>query len=82
MRVKVLFFAASRDIVGRSEVDVELPADVDTIGAFLAHLTRSYPDLDGRLGSVRIAQNERFADHDSALSAGDVLAVIPPVAGG
>jgi molybdopterin converting factor small subunit len=34
------------------------------------------------MASVRIARNELFARDDEALQDGDVLALIPPVAGG
>ncbi|MBL9111383.1 MAG: MoaD/ThiS family protein, partial [Myxococcales bacterium] len=36
----------------------------------------------GRMGSVRIAKNERFAKPDEALHEGDVIALVPPVSGG
>lgn len=82
MQVKVLFFAASRDVVGTRELEIDLPDGVRTIGSFVSFLSERYPDLDGRLGSVRIAKNESFVRDDASIDEGDVLAVIPPVAGG
>jgi molybdopterin converting factor small subunit len=41
-----------------------------------------HPPLAGRLGPVRFARNEEFVEADALLAAGDVVAVLPPVAGG
>jgi molybdopterin synthase sulfur carrier subunit len=82
MRAKVLYFAAVRDLVGVDEEDVELPPDVTTVRAFVAWLEANRAPLRGRMASVRIARNEAFAAADDAIAAGDVLALIPPVAGG
>lgn len=82
MRVKVLYFAAVRELVALDEEDVSLDTDVRTVRAFSAWLEANREPLRGRLGSVRIARNEAFASLDDALAEGDVLALIPPVAGG
>ena len=78
--MKVLYFAAVRELVGIDEEDVEL--DARTVRAFTAWLEANREPLRGRLASVRIARNEAFASADEALTEGDVLALIPPVAGG
>jgi molybdopterin synthase sulfur carrier subunit len=82
MRVTVLYFAAVRELVGRDEEAVQLPDDVRTVGEFVAFLERLRRELEGRMGSVRVARNEEFARAEEALAAEDVLALIPPVAGG
>jgi molybdopterin converting factor small subunit len=40
------------------------------------------PALAGRLSAVRFARNEVFARLEDELADGDVVAVVPPVAGG
>jgi molybdopterin converting factor subunit 1 len=82
MRVTLLFFAATRDATGRSEASVDLPVSVNTVGALLDWLGREFPTLAPYLDSLRIARNEQFAATDATIADGDVLAVIPPVAGG
>ena len=82
MRAKVLDFAAVRELVRRDEEIVELPATVRTVRDFAAWIASHHAVLGGRMGSVRVARNEAFAQDDEALSDGDVLALIPPVAGG
>ncbi len=82
MRVKVLYFAAVRALVGVAEESRELPPEVTTIGAFSAWLEGARPELSGRLGAVRVARNEEFARAEDPVHDGDTLALIPPVAGG
>jgi molybdopterin converting factor subunit 1 len=82
VKVSVLYFAAVRDLVGIDEEALELPAEITTVDALAAHLTLRHASLDGRLRSVRFARNEEFAHGNDALHDGDVIALIPPVAGG
>jgi molybdopterin synthase sulfur carrier subunit len=82
MRVRVLYFAAVRELVGLEEEALELPAAIRTVGDFVAFLADQRPALAGSMSSVRMARNEVFAEGSEALREGDVLALIPPVAGG
>jgi molybdopterin converting factor subunit 1 len=82
MRVKMLYFAAVRDLVARAEESLELPAGIGRVAELSRHLEAHHPALAGRLGGVRFAVNECFAAGDEAVADGDVVAVIPPVAGG
>ena len=82
MRIKVLYFAAVRDLVGREEETVDLPPEVRAIADFARWIASHHAPLGGRMASVRIARNETFARPDEALVEGDVVALIPPVAGG
>lgn len=82
MTIVLLYFAAVRELVGKDEERVALPEDVRTIADLATFLGKRHPSLDGRLGAVRFARNEVFATNDEALADGDVVALIPPVAGG
>jgi len=81
-KVLVLYFAALRDLTARSEEWLELPAGVESVGQALVYLQQVRPELRGRLGSVRAALNESFADPAQPIGEGDTLALIPPVSGG
>jgi len=80
--VRVLYFGGAKESTGKSEEELELPETVRTIGELAAFLEREHPALAGRLGAVRFALNEEFADASATLRPGDVIAVIPPVSGG
>ncbi|MCC6901646.1 MAG: molybdopterin converting factor subunit 1 [Polyangiaceae bacterium] len=81
-RVRVLYFAGVRDLIGIPDEELELPDEAADLDGFVRFLVRARPLLDGRLGGVRFAVNETFAHGPDPIAAGDVIAVIPPVAGG
>jgi molybdopterin converting factor subunit 1 len=82
VKVRVLYFAAVRDLARTDEEEIEIAADVRTIGALAVALAARHPALEGRLGPVRFARNEEFARLEDPIADGDVVALIPPVAGG
>ena len=81
MQLTVLYFAALRDLTGVREQSLTVDGPLDVAG-LQQHLERLRPELAGRLGSVRIAINEEFADPAQVIADGDVAALIPPVSGG
>jgi molybdopterin synthase sulfur carrier subunit len=82
MNVRVLYFAGLRDAIGTAEEALELPASVRTVVALADHLAARHMAYAARRAHVRIARNEAFATDDDLLAEGDVVALIPPVAGG
>ncbi|MCB9654828.1 MAG: molybdopterin converting factor subunit 1 [Deltaproteobacteria bacterium] len=82
MHVRVLYFAAVRELLGEREAAFTLPTAVRTIQDFRTHFVECYPALRPWIASVRIARNESFAELHERLHDGDVLALIPPVSGG
>lgn len=81
MRVRVLYFAVVRERLGRESEELELAAGATAAHAW-SELERRHPELGGMRGVVKIAINEEFAAADRVLADGDVIALIPPVAGG
>jgi molybdopterin converting factor subunit 1 len=82
LTIDILYFAAVRDLAGKSQETMTLSPEVRTIGALRAHIELTVPALAGRLDAVRWAKNEVFVGMDTTLADGDVVALIPPVAGG
>ena len=76
MQVRVRLFAALRERAGSGSVDVELPE-----GALLRDV---WPvlGLGDEPQGLLYAVNREYAAADTRLSAGDEVAVIPPVSGG
>jgi molybdopterin converting factor subunit 1 len=81
MRVQVLYFAVVRERLGREQELLEL-ADGADVRAAWAELERRHSELGGLRAVVKLAVNEEFATADRVLTDGDVIALIPPVAGG
>jgi molybdopterin converting factor subunit 1 len=82
IHVTVLFFAVLRELVGQAEAELELPGEVTQLAELLPILEQQYPALRGKLLQVRVAVNESFVDAALQLKDHDVIALIPPVAGG
>jgi molybdopterin synthase catalytic subunit/molybdopterin converting factor small subunit len=76
MHVTVRLFAGLRQRAGAGAVDLDLPAGACVGDALCAleDVTRGVPCV--------MAVNREYADGDVVLSAGDELALIPPVSGG
>ncbi len=79
--VRVLVFAAAREVVGAREVPLTLAAGA-TAGDALDALCARWPGLSPYAGALRLAVNGDYVARGHALAAGDEVAVIPPVAGG
>jgi molybdopterin synthase catalytic subunit len=81
MRVTVLFFGILKDLVGRSQEQLELPAGARLETVF-DHYASQFPKLRQMAGSVVIARNHEFAKPDAVVGEGDEVALMPPVSGG
>ena len=80
--IKLLYFAALRELAGSEGETLTLPLDVSHVGSLRTWLDTHHPALAGRLKATRLAVDEAFADDGDALHEGAVVALIPPVAGG
>jgi molybdopterin synthase catalytic subunit len=82
LRVRVLFFGAARETIGRDEIEMNLRAPATAASAF-EEILSSYPELQRRFGrSLLFAVNQEYARGESKVRAGDELAIFPPVSGG
>jgi len=81
VRVKVLFFGMLKDIVGRSEDQIEVQ-EGDRLGSVFDRYAREFPRLKGFETSIVLASNHQFCDRSAALREGDEIAFLPPVSGG
>ena len=81
IKVKVLFFAASQDLAGCKESELELPTN-STIGEFRKKLVENYTSLKKVERSFSIAMNSTYARDDEIVIDGCEIAIIPPVSGG
>lgn len=80
IRIRSLFFAAYRDLLGIAEVEVELPDGASV--SDLVQIIRRRPGGEGFPVSPAVAVNREYSRPDRLLNDGDEVAFIPPVAGG
>jgi molybdopterin converting factor subunit 1 len=79
MRVKVLFFAACREIAGKSQMELELQKG-EPVSRVLKMLQSDFHDF--LTMPIMLAVNTEYVQNDYALQDGDVVALIPLVSGG
>jgi molybdopterin synthase sulfur carrier subunit len=81
LKVRVRVFASLREILGKDEVEVDLPEGTTVEGLW----TQLVSD-DGRLEpftkSINFAINHDFVGKETPLSPNDEIAFLPPVSGG
>ncbi len=80
MSVRVLLFASYAEALGRDEVALDVPVTA-TVADVLEQL-RTLPGAERLPPKPLVAVNARYAHLADLVSAGDEVAVIPPVAGG
>jgi MoaE-MoaD fusion protein len=81
MRVKLLFFASLRDIIGSRQLDFDVPSG-STVNDLLERLESRYPALARYRSIVLTSLNEEYVDRGAVVTDGDELAIFPPVSGG
>ena len=85
MKVKLLFFAALREQLGRPGEELELPPSVSTVAALRDHLRARGGEWERVFAPnrpVRAAVNQDMVQAESRIRAGDEVAFFPPVTGG
>ena len=80
MKIKILFFGISSDLVGLSNLDFEVDKAL-TVKKLKILLKNKYVHLKN-LDVYAIAVNENYAIDDLVLKENDEVAIIPPVSGG
>jgi molybdopterin synthase catalytic subunit len=81
MQIRLRYFAAVREAIGKTEETRELPAGI-TAGALLDLLVAETPRLAGMRRSLMLMVAQEYVDADHVLRDGDEFVLIPPVSGG
>ena len=79
--VRVLFFGAARDAVGKGDIDFVLH-DTPTAASAFAEVLARFPELSRFGRSLLLAVNQEYARPEAPVNDGDELAIFPPVSGG
>jgi sulfur-carrier protein len=83
MKIKVLFFANIKEILGQSELEIELKSGtkVEQLTELLAEKGPNWARLFNN-ESIKVAVNHELVNPDQILKAADEVAYFPPVTGG
>jgi sulfur-carrier protein len=82
---KILYFARMRQIIGKSEEDIAIPADVSTVSRlidFLKERDDAYASAFADPRIVRAAIDQAHAPLDASIKGAREIAFFPPVTGG
>ncbi|HEX6244900.1 MAG TPA: molybdenum cofactor biosynthesis protein MoaE, partial [Polyangiales bacterium] len=85
IRVRIVYLAAARELARTSEEIASVVSDTESVvnvGTFKRWLANHKPALAPFLSRMRVARNGDFAVDADAVSDGDELTLLPPVAGG
>ncbi|MEM0118497.1 MAG: MoaD/ThiS family protein [Conexivisphaerales archaeon] len=81
IKVKVLFWAQAREIAGTGEEYYQLGYN-SKIEELIEEILKKHPGLGNMKTSVRVAINGEMSSGSPKLKDGDVIALLPPFAGG
>ena len=80
MKLKILAFGISKDILGASSSIIDIDNQA-TVAQLKEKLFNEYKDFH-KLKSLMIAVNSEYATTETILKENDEIALIPPVSGG
>jgi molybdopterin converting factor small subunit len=79
--MKVQFFSQLKEIVGASEITLDLP-DATSVAELLARLYRDFPELAKWDRNLLVGAGLDFVARDYLIQPNDQIAIMPPVQGG
>jgi sulfur-carrier protein len=83
--MKILYFARFKQIIGRGEDDIAVPAEITTVNALLNHLVAHDANVAAAfadLRTVKVAVDQNHAALDASIVGAREVAFFPPVTGG
>lgn len=81
MKLHILAFGISGDILGSQKIVFNLKSSSNTVKQLRGALVDTYPKI-GELKNYLIAVNTEYADDNIVLHNDDEVAIIPPTSGG
>lgn len=86
IRIKVLFFAAARELAGTGDTSIVLPPPPasQTTAELRSCIATEFPNTAQVVGDITLAVNQEYLPHgeEIELHDGDEVALIPPISGG
>lgn len=83
--MKILYFARLRQIIGRGQDEIEIPANVKTVSALIDYLKGKDEGVAAAFADLRtlkVAINQSHSSFDASIIGATEVAFFPPVTGG
>lgn len=83
--MKILFFARFRQLLGKADIDLDVPDDVQTVKQLIDWLKLQGPEYEGVFaneGLVRVAVERVHTPLNGSITGAKEVAFFPPVTGG
>ncbi len=77
MKITFKLYTFVRDIVGKSNIEVEVDDGINILYAFVHELQEQYPQYNFSL--CRYGKGSKYIELTTPLIEGDIIKVIPPV---
>lgn len=81
MNINILVFGMAKDLVGSSQISLDLEGDSATSEELKQILLTRYPRLH-EASNFMIAVNKKYAMDETKIKSNDEVAIIPPTNGG
>ena len=81
MTVRVMLFAAARQLAGTDVIELDLPESA-TVAQLRTHLVGAIPELARLMDQTLFSVDAEYADDTTKIAPGAEVACIPPVSGG
>lgn len=83
--MKILYFARLRQVIGRGQDEIAIPANIKTIRTlidFLSARDLNVAEALADLRTLKVAINQKYSSLDASLDGAHEVAFFPPVTGG
>lgn len=83
--MKILYFARLRQVIGRGQDEIAIPANIKTIRTlidFLSARDLNVAEALADLRTLKVAINQKYSSLDASLDGAREVAFFPPVTGG
>ena len=83
--MKLIYFARVREIIGKSEEEIDLPSNISKVDDLLKYLITIGDEYSSALSdfdSIHIACDEMHVDKNFNIINVEEIAIFPPVTGG
>ena len=81
MQIKLKLFAAFKDLIGKSELDLNFEEGA-RLEDLKNYIKTSYPEVNRLISISKFAVNMEYRDDNPVLSNNDEVTIIMPVSGG